>query len=226
LQILTLAGLAALAIRVLRRQFRSADLFFWGSAAWFFVTAMFSNFHIGFRHVMPALPFFILGGGLALERWATRRTGRWLAVLLLSWLAISSLRVYPQGISYFNEWIGGHENGGKYLADSNLDWGQNLPELGDFVHRHHIERINLYLFGLDAPGHYFAPNTWFPQPWPEPPQIQPGSRLDPAPGIYAVSFNVMAGFLAQDGYQDYLACFRTRQPKGRAGYSIFIYEVE
>ena len=226
LQILTLAGLAALAVRLVRRQFRSADLFLWGSASWFFVTAVISNFHIGFRHVMPALPFFILGGGLALERWAAGRTGRRLALLLLLWLAVSSLRVYPQGISYFNEWIGGAENGWKYLADSNLDWGQNLPELADYVHRHHIDRINLYLFGLDDPGHYFAPKTYFPQPWPEPPRIPPGSRLTPAPGIYAVSFNAMAGFLAQDGYQDYLACFRTRRPVGRAGYSIFIYEVE
>lgn len=226
LQILTLAGLAALAVRLWRRQLRSADLFLWGSAAWFFVTAMFSNFHIGFRHVMPALPFFILGGGLALERWATGRAARWLALLLLLWLALSSLRVYPQGISYFNEWIGGPENGWKYLADSNLDWGQNLPELADYVRQHRIARINLYIFGLDDPGHYLAPRTWFPQRWPGPPHIQPGSRLDPAPGIYAVSFNTLAGFLAPDGYQDYLACFRARRPKGHAGYSIFIYEVE
>jgi hypothetical protein len=226
LQILTLAGLAALAIRLWRCQFRSADLFLWGSAAWFFVTAMFSNYHIGFRHVMPALPFFILGGGLALGRWAAERTGRGLALLLLLWLALSSLRVYPHGISYFNEWVGGPENGWKYLADSNLDWGQNLPELADYVRLHRIARINLYIFGLDDPGHYLAPGTWFPQPWPQPPRIPPGSRLDPAPGTYAVSFNALAGFAAQEGYQDYLDCFRKRRPQGRAGYSIFIYAVE
>jgi hypothetical protein len=226
LQILAVAGVAALAARLWRRQSRSADLFLWGSAAWYFLTAMFSTFHIGFRHVMPALPFFILGGGLALERWATGRAGRWVAHIFLLGLAISSLRVYPQGISYFNEWIGGPEHGGEYLADSNLDWGQNLPELGEYVRRHRIPRINLYLFGLDDPGHYMAPDTYFPQPWPGPPRIAPGSRLKPAPGTYAVSFNTMAGFLAQEGYQDYLACFRTRRPKGRAGYSIFIYVVE
>jgi hypothetical protein len=39
-------------------------------------------------------------------------------------------------------------------------------------------------------------------------------------------FNVLAGFLAQDGYQDHLVCFRTRQPSGCAGCSIFIHEVE
>jgi hypothetical protein len=226
LQLLTLAGLAALAVRLWQRQVRSADLFLWGSAAWFFATAMFSNFHIGFRHVMPALPFFILGGGLALERWAAGRTGRWVAYVLLLCLGISSLRIYPQGISYFNEWIGGPENGGEYLADSNLDWGQNLPELGDYVRRHHVERLNLYLFGLDDPSHYLAPDTYFPQRWPDPSRVQAGSRLKPAPGFYAVSSNVMAGFLFPDAYQDYLACFRNRQPIGRAGYSIFIYEVK
>jgi hypothetical protein len=48
----------------------------------------------------------------------------------------------------------------------------------------------------------------------------------PQPGIYAVSVNYLAGFLAPRGYEDYLAYFRQRPPDARAGYSILIYQVK
>ena len=130
LQLLTVAGLAALVIRIRQREATSADLFVWGTAAFFLRTAVLSNFHIGFRHVLPALPLLILGGGFALARWRTHRGARVAIALSLVWLAASSLHVYPHGISYFNEWVGGPAQGWRYLADSNLDWGQNLPDLG------------------------------------------------------------------------------------------------
>jgi hypothetical protein len=64
LQLLTVAGLIALGIRIRRREAGIADLLVWGLAAFFFGSAVLSNFHVGFRHVLPALPFFILGAGL------------------------------------------------------------------------------------------------------------------------------------------------------------------
>jgi len=42
----------------------------------------------------------------------------------------------------------------------------------------------------------------------------------------AISVNALMGFLAPVEYQDYLADFRDREPIGRAGYGIFIYEVK
>ena len=107
LQLLTAAGLAALVIRIRHREATSADLFVWGTAAFFLGTAVLSNFHIGFRHVLPALPLLILGGGFALARWSAHRGARVAIALSLVWLAASSLHVYPHGISYFNEWVGG-----------------------------------------------------------------------------------------------------------------------
>lgn len=38
----------------------------------------------------------------------------------------STLRVYPHQLAYFNEAAGGPENGYKHLLHSNLDWGQDL----------------------------------------------------------------------------------------------------
>ena len=229
LQMLTVAGLAALGIRIRRREADAADLLVWGLAAFFFGAAMMSNFHIGFRHVLPALPFYILGGGFALERWSPRRATRAVTAVGLAWLAISTLRVYPQGISYFNEWIGGPAQGWRYLADSNIDWGQNLPGLGVYMERSGAPRIKTFLFGFDNPWHYLKPGSLEPQALPSAPDTSIGHNFAhnsvPQPGLYAVSTNFLAGFLAPAGYEDYLKCFRERRPDARAGYSIFIYHV-
>jgi hypothetical protein len=226
LQILTLAGLAALLARIRERKAGAADVLIWGSVALYFGSAVLSSFHIGFRHVLPALPFFILGGGFALARWGGLRLVRIASAAGAVWLTASSLAVYPNGISYFNEWIGGPANGWKYLADSNVDWGQNLPDLAELMERRQIPSVKSFFFGLDSPGRYLKGGGWDPQPWPFSADTKLPRRLQPEPGYYAVSVNAMAGFLAPAGYEDYLACFRDRKPVGRAGYSILVYEVK
>ncbi|MDQ6663002.1 MAG: glycosyltransferase family 39 protein [Acidobacteriota bacterium] len=225
LQILTMAGMAAFLVRIRRGQVRAGDLLLWGSAVLLFGTAVFSTFHIGFRHVAPSLPFFILSGGFALAQWGRSRAGRVAIALALAWLTVSSLRVYPQGISYFNEWIGGPVNGWKYLADSNIDWGQNLPELGVYLKRNQIQKIKTFLFSSDYPWNYLTPGSVVPQPWPSV-DSPAGTRYQPRPGVYAIGVNVLAGFLFPQGHEDYLAYFRQRSANGRAGYSILIYNVK
>jgi hypothetical protein len=226
LQLLTAAGLAALVIRIRRRQATSADLFVWGTAAFFLVTAVLSNFHIGFRHVLPALPLLILGGGFALERWSAHRGVRAAIALSLVWLAASSLHVYPHGVSYFNEWVGGPAQGWKYLADSNLDWGQDLPDLGAYLERNRIPRVKTFIFGYDNPFHYLKPGSMDPQTLPSPGDSKLPRYYAPQPGLYAISTNFLAGFLAPDGYENYLEYFRRRVPDAHAGYSILIYDVK
>jgi hypothetical protein len=42
------------------------------------------------------------------------------------WILASSLWFYPHSLSYFNELVGGPENGPQHLLGSNFDWGQDL----------------------------------------------------------------------------------------------------
>jgi hypothetical protein len=225
LQLLTLAGLVALAVRIRQRKAGAADALIWGSAFFFFAAATLSNSHIGFRHVLPALPFFILGSGFAMAQWSNFRAGRAATAVCIAWLAASSLHAYPHGIGYFNEWIGGPAEGWRYLADSNVDWGQDLPELGRYMERHRLATIKTFIFGYDNPYHYLKLGSMEPQTLPSPDNIVLAHTLQPAPGLYAVSANFLAGFLFPPGYEDYLAYFRQRPPDARAGYSILIYEV-
>ncbi|MEO8658427.1 MAG: glycosyltransferase family 39 protein [Bryobacteraceae bacterium] len=224
LQILVFTGVAASCVRLVRRELGSAEVLLWGLTALFFGTAIFSNYHLGIRHILPVFPLSILASGYALKLWGNTRTAQAVIALLLVGLAVSSLRVFPNGISYFNEWIGGPRGGWRYLADSNLDWGQNLPQLGEYIARNQVKRIRTFVFSSDDPYLYIKPDTMEPQAWPD--SVPAGYRFSPQPGLYAISTNLLAGFLYPHGHEDHLAGFRSRTPVGRAGYSILIYEVK
>ena len=51
------------------------------------------------------------------------------ALLLLAAYLVSFIAATPGYLSYFNFVAGGSEGDGRYLLDSNLDWGQDLPGL-------------------------------------------------------------------------------------------------
>lgn len=61
------------------------------------------------------------------------------AVSLLA-TVVSTLRVYPHQLTYFNELSGGPENGCKHLLHSNLDWGQDLLFVREWMEREGIRR--------------------------------------------------------------------------------------
>lgn len=109
------------------------------------------------RYVLPLFPFAVLVGAsvimIARARWATI-----LIAFLLLWYAWGSIRAYPHFISYANEFAG---TGGKRyekLRDSNLDWGQALPDLARYVRQKSFGKINFSYFGRDDAGAYGLPS--------------------------------------------------------------------
>ena len=111
--------------------------------------------NIGLRHILPVYPFlFVLA-----SRTATLHLRRpSLALLLigipLACTAISSLRIAPHQLAYFNESVGGPEQGYRYLSDSNLDWGQDLKGLKAYVEKEKLPIIYLSYFGTAPPSYY------------------------------------------------------------------------
>jgi hypothetical protein len=124
--------------------------------------------NLGVRYVIPLLPFLhLLGGaGLAalLEGGRIRRT---LGVLLMAWLVVAAAGIYPDHLSYFNESAcasidvksigldGGSRCGIYWLDDSNVDWGQGLPQLAAWLTAHPTPRpVHLAYFGTVPPELY------------------------------------------------------------------------
>lgn len=190
-----------------------------------FVATSQSKVNIGLRHILPVYPFlFVLASRLATVRF--RR--RWLAVFLvgapLLMTAISSLRIAPHQLAYFNELVGGSDQSYRYLSDSNLDWGQDLKGVKAYMEKENLPIIYLSYFGTAPPSYYgiryqYVPGAW-PLEWPPPSDKVPA---DAARKILAISVSNL-----QDVATPYDPLFRwlwTRQPIAKIGYSIFIYDL-
>jgi len=100
----------------------------------YFACAMTSRSDLGFRHVMPAMVFAIIGIGsladvLVARRWAAVATSA-----LVLWLAADFVRTYDSYLTYFNELAG--DRGYRIATDSNLDWGQDVKRIRAYLDRH------------------------------------------------------------------------------------------
>ena len=190
-----------------------------------FVAMTQAKTNIGLRHILPTYPFlFVLA-----SRLATIRLGRtWLAPLLISTAvlvtALSSLRIAPHQLAYFNEFVGGPEQGYRYLSDSNLDWGQDLKGLKAYMEKEKLPIIYLSYFGT-APPYYYGIRYQYVAgkgslEWPPPSDKVPA---DAARKILAISV-----YNLQDVSRPNDPLFRwlwVRQPVAKIGYSIFIYDL-
>ena len=177
-------------------------------------------FQLGVRLVLPALPFAALLAAAAWVHWPR------LVMVAAAAGAIEAMIYYPQGISFFNAWAGGPAGGLEYLADSNLDWGQGLPEVRHWMEREGVTQIRLTYFGMDTPWRYFRDEQiiWEPPPWNK--ELAAGRReLEPTPGVYAISASVLPGHYFGPEYRGYYRQFRNRRPTARVGYSIYIYDL-
>ena len=184
-QLLILAGLVALVLR--RTRLRDAILLA-GVSTFIVVYAGYviqGTVNIGHRHLLPLYPPLLALAG-ASARWLTTRVGRGLIGVALAWLAVAHVRIHPHYLAYFNELVGGPANGYRYLADSNLDWGQDLLRLADYARKQPAEPIKLAYFGSAVPTHYLpceALPSYFP--------FRPVAEL--TPGTYAVSATQLVG---------------------------------
>jgi hypothetical protein len=181
----------------------------------FFLSAVLSPLNIGYRHILPVLPFLFVLLGNAVT-WVNRRWVQVALVVLGLWYALASARIYPHYLAYFNEIIGGPDNGYNYLVDSNLDWGQDLKNLKAYLDSHDIHEIHLVYFGSAYPSYYDIQAA--PLPTQEPEDLE--SRT---PSVYAISATYLqSGYL---GDADAFRWLRQYEPFAKIGYSIFLYRL-
>jgi hypothetical protein len=67
----------------------------------------------------------------------------------VSWMGLSAITVWPNGLGYVNEAWGESKNGYRLLSDSNYDWGQGLKELAAWQRTNASGPIDVWYFGTD-----------------------------------------------------------------------------
>ncbi len=96
-----------------------------------------TGFNRYIRYVLPAFPFAFVWASQAARLLTPAERHWWLPVCgALMWSVASSLWVYPHSLSYFNESVGGPAGGHEHLIDANIDWGQDLYELREWLEEH------------------------------------------------------------------------------------------
>jgi hypothetical protein len=219
--------LAAFTLSLVRREYSPDGWILWLPA--FMVIGLVSSqtgFNHHLRYCLPALPFMYLCTG-SLGRFALAH-GRWsIATVSIPVLAsaISVMLNHPHHISYFNELAGGSRNGHLHLLDSNVDWGQDLLRLRDWLSRHPEARpLFLRVF------HLVDPSTLDIE-YEVPPQE--GEPLKE--GWYVVSANVLHGYAhpifashrdRKPFMNDAFGYLRQKVPVARIGRSLWVFEIE
>jgi 4-amino-4-deoxy-L-arabinose transferase-like glycosyltransferase len=177
---------------------------------------------IGLRYILPVYPFafVFLARAFTASSGSGGRARIVLVSSLVAWYVVSSVYIHPHYLAYFNELAGGPSRGYRSLVDSNLDWGQDLKGLKQYMQERGIERVSLSYFGSDTPTRYGIDYDWLPSLYlrnPSP-DLRP---LFPPDGWIAISATNLQGVYLDD--PDLFAFLREREPATQIGYSIFVY---
>ena len=121
-----------------RKHFFTADIFLFMPVLFFTIYYnFFFNAQIGLRYYLVVFPFLYVFSGHLFENFV--RFTNAVKLLLLGgmvYLLGSVLSYYPNFLPYFNEIVWNRSHAYRYLADSNIDWGQNSGELPEYMSLH------------------------------------------------------------------------------------------
>ena len=190
-----------------------------GAVAVMLGAGMTSSINIGHRYMLFIYPLVILLAADRLGELALRRPNRkaWVVaagLALVAWQGWSISGVAPHYLSYFNSFCGGPIEGHRYLVDSSLDWGQDLPSLRRELEARGYHRVALNYFGTaHAKVYGLKSSDWASVGEPE------ASECD----WLAISATSMQGAY---GSSSELYHRLKGLPSARAAYSIFLYDLK
>ena len=140
------------------------------------------------------------------------------------WVTLAAAGIYPDHLSYFNEAAclpshpdrigldGGSRCGTAWLADSNVDWGQELPQLKSWLDQQPANRnVKIQHFG-SVPPELYGIRTESAAPYliPLPPR-----------GVYVVSAHFAALESARPGME-----WLRDDVTSIIGHAYYVYEIE
>jgi 4-amino-4-deoxy-L-arabinose transferase-like glycosyltransferase len=199
----------------------------------YFVASVFSAINLGYRHLLPILPFLYLFIARLAGSGRPRRAGRpaqgrvsfqWsvILVLLLLWQAVGALRTWPFYLTFFNEITGGPRNGYRYLADSNVDWGQGLKALRAYLEARSWPDVRVSSFTFFIRPELYGVQATPLHPLADAPAVLP-ARFNPAAGTYVISASTLRGLQLVD--PEMYNWFWHREPDDVVANAMLVYQV-
>ncbi|MCP4537081.1 MAG: hypothetical protein GY832_08030 [Chloroflexi bacterium] len=197
--------------------------------AGYFAMSMANQINLGYRHILPILPFLYLFIAHLVSHYLTHHASRIThhapritTIVLLLWQIIGTLSVWPFYLTFFNEIAGGPENGYRHLADSNVDWGQGSKALRDYLKAQSWPDVKWSSFTFFIqPELYEVQATPLP-PLADAPAVLP-TRFNPASGTYIISASTLRGLQLID--REMYNWFWHREPDDVIANAMLVYHV-
>jgi len=202
------------------------------------VVFWFLDNNIWVRYILPIFPaMHVMMSRILAINFKWRKVVMCTVAGLSLWYVYGTVSIYPHYLAFANETVGGPENGYKHFVDSNLDWGQDLGGLREYMSEKGIERIKLGYFGSADASYYGIDYEYLPSVGlaPKAPgqywwyEIDSGEKRDcrPQKGTIAIS----ATLLTSPGWmrRKFNGCYewlKQYEPVDNVGYSILIYNIK
>jgi hypothetical protein len=105
----------------------------------YFAVALTSSMTIGIRHLLPVYGFFIVTAAVGAV-WLARRFGllKYVLLALLVFHAVAAARIAPNYFAFANDFWGGTNNTHRIFMDSNVEIGQNLKLVSEYLARENV----------------------------------------------------------------------------------------
>jgi tetratricopeptide (TPR) repeat protein len=186
----------------------------------FFGISLASGMNIGVRHILPVYGFFIVVAAAGACAWSRKyKIARYALISLLIFHAVTAVRTAPNYLAFSNDFWGGTNQTYRYLTDSNVDWGQNLKFVNEYLR---AEKINDCWFANFGGGELARRNV--------PCRLMPGSHewnmteelIEPIPPVVEGTVLLTAAILPPLGEDVYLP-IAASEPVAQIGGGIFVY---
>ncbi|MDX6576588.1 MAG: hypothetical protein QOE96_2541 [Blastocatellia bacterium] len=196
----------------------------------FTALVMESTINIGVRFYLPAYPFLFIMSGALLARVSQLRTRKLLGpavvAVVLGWCAVEVVRTYPNYIPYMNELAYSHPHWW-YLSDSNVEWGDCMPELAAYLHARGETKVRAAMLGAWPLGRYgidFVDAL-------EPPTQQPETKYTAIGASFLNGSTVPpgppgSGRETETQRVNFFQGYRHRTPEAIIGNSIYVFRVQ
>ncbi|MGH9871895.1 MAG: phospholipid carrier-dependent glycosyltransferase [Pyrinomonadaceae bacterium] len=222
--LLAIVALGWAAWRLLKRDWR----FLWllVPVGIYLAISLTSHINIGIRHFLPVYPFLFIAGGALLSQWlqARRKFGIAVLIVLFGWMGWEAVRSFPNYTPYMNQLASSHPHW-YYLSDSNVEWGDDVGELADYLKARGETKVRAALAaGWSTLGRYGVDYLDMVS---LPPDKTPETRYV-AIGASFLNGSVIPGDENVVGRRSFertnlFARYRNRQPEAVFGNSIYLF---
>ena len=186
----------------------------------FFGVCLTSSFTTGIRHILPVYVFFIVAAAVGAV-WLCRKfyLFRYVLFALLVFHAVAAFRTAPNYLAFSNDFWGGTNNTYRILAHSNVDTGQSVKLVNEYLARENISECWFAAYVHPELIHATQPCRVLPSGFRV---LVSQSLIEPVPPVIEGTVLVSVNELPPRGGDEYLPIAQS-EPIAFIGGNIFVY---